>query len=493
MSGVPNVAEGVAMARAAQLSWRRTSVESRLLIINSLRGQIARHCRSLAGAAASGSHPLHEVVLSEVLPLLEACVFLEENALEILEPYLPGNRGRPWWLGGVRSEIHREAFGVVSVISPSNYPLFLGGVQVLQALVAGNAVVWKPAPGGGPVAQRLAELGLNAGLPAGLLIVLEDTVEAGIALLKEPVDKVLFTGGFANGTKVLQALSSRAIPAVLELSGCDAVFVRADADVELVAKALRFGLTFNQSRTCLAPRRVFVERGRAAELESEIKKAFALIACRPSAEHSAGSFESLRAWRVEALNRGARVVYGDAANAAADIPYVFTDVPVDLVAALGDFFAPILCLIVVDSDAAALEAAAQCEYALGASVFSRDLNAAAEMAVEIGAGLVTVNDLIVPSADPRIPFGGSGRSGYGVTRGREGLLELTRIKVIQIRTGGSMAHLEPEEVSSELAIAMIQLTHGGGFWARLGGLLALIRSGLRVWLGTRKNLKNRDV
>ncbi|RFC45975.1 MAG: Acyl-CoA reductase [Verrucomicrobia bacterium] len=382
---------------------------------------------------------------------------------------------------------------MVSIISPSNYPLFLGGVQVLQALVAGNAVVWKPAPGGGAVAQRLAELGAEAGLPAGLLIVLEDTVEAGAALLKEPVDKVVFTGGFANGTKVLQALSQRAIPAVLELSGCDAVFVRGDADVTLVAKALRFGLTFNQSRTCLAPRRVFVERGRAAELESAIKDAFDSMNCRLFSTSSAGKSSALSLWRAEALRRGARIVYGDTANETSDAPYVLTDVPSDLMADLGDFFSPILCIIAVDSDAEALAAAAQCEYALGASVFSTDLGAASEMALKVRAGLVTVNDLIVPSADPRIPFGGSGRSGYGVTRGAEGLLELTRIKVLQVRNGGSMAHLEPEEVSADLAMAMIRLTHGNGIWARLTGVVSLIKSGVLAWREARKSLKNKNV
>lgn len=483
------VSDGVLRARGAQTAWRETPILARLEVVRRLRVRIASECLGLAAAVESNTHPLSEVLLSEVLPLLEAVRFLEKNAAAILRPLRLGKKGRPWWLGRVCSEVRREPFGVIAVISPSNYPLFLGGVQVLQALVAGNAVVWKPASGGAPVAGRLAQLAREAGLPEGILVVLPDTVEAGVLLLGEPIEKVVFTGGFENGTKVLEVLSKRAIPAVVELSGCDAVFVRADADLHLVAKALRFGLTFNQSRTCLAPRRVFVAGNLAQELEVILKRELSFVSEIQSANADAQWQGRCVKWVEEALMLGARLVHGEIKNGGIKFPCILANVPLQMQGSLGEFFAPILCITSVQSDDAALEAAARCEYALGAAVFSQDLQESVTMAGKIRAGLVSVNDLIVPSADPRIPFGGSGNSGYGVTRGAEGLLELSRIKVVQVRSGGPVQHLEAKKVDSNLAAALICLIHGGDLRARFRGLAEIFKLTAKMWIGSRKTAK----
>jgi len=483
------VSEGVARARVAQAAWHNTPLLTRLQVFRRLRVRIASECVGLAAAASSKAHPLSEVLLSEVLPLLEAVKFLEQNAESILRPLRLGKKGRPWWLGRVCSEIRREPFGVIAVISPSNYPLFLGGVQVLQALVVGNAAVWKPASGGAAVAGLMAQLAAEAGLPEGLLVVLPDTMEAGILLLEESLGKVVFTGGFQNGTKILEVLSKRAIPAIVELSGCDAVFVRADADLHLVAKALRFGLTFNQSRTCLAPRRVFVADNLAQELEVILKRELSFVAEIHNANEGVPRQASLVKWVEKALLQGARLVHGEIKNGDIKFPCVLANVPLQMQDSLAELFAPILCITSVESDDAALDAAARCEYALGAAVFSQDLQESVVMAGKIRAGLVSVNDLIVPSADPRIPFGGSGNSGYGVTRGAEGLLEMSRIKVLQVRSGGQVQHLEASEVDSNLAAALIRLTHGGDWRTRFRGLTEICKVTAKIWIGSRRTAK----
>ena len=170
----------------------------------------------------------------------------------------------------MRSEIHREPLGVVLIIGPGNYPLFLPGVQLIQALAAGNAVLLKPGIGGTPAAQALSKLVIRAGIDPQLVAVLAESREAAGCAIEAHPDKVLFTGSAATGEKILEQLAPHLIPATMELSGCDAVMVRADADLELVVRALVFGLRLNAGATCMSPKRVLVHRSIATELEGRL-------------------------------------------------------------------------------------------------------------------------------------------------------------------------------------------------------------------------------
>jgi acyl-CoA reductase-like NAD-dependent aldehyde dehydrogenase len=142
-----------------------------------------------------------------------------------------------------------------------------------------------------------------------------------------------------------------------------------------------------------------------------------------------------------------------------------------------DFFAPVVTLVAVDSDEQAIEAAFRCDFALGAAVFSRDEFAARMMAVRLPAGVVVVNDMIAPTADPRVPFGGRRRSGFGVTRGAEGLLEMTVPKVILKRAGRARPHFEPARAGDEkIFLAYLDANHGRSFFGRVAAWFRLFAS-----------------
>jgi acyl-CoA reductase-like NAD-dependent aldehyde dehydrogenase len=466
-------------ARKGSFIWSKSLLKNRLQLTKRFRHSLAEAASDLAKLAASDSHPVQEVLVSEVLPLLEACLFLERNATQLLQKNVLGSKHRPLWLSGVHTELRREPMGVVAVISPSNYPIFLGGTQVLQALVAGNAVLWKPAPGCAPAARGIAELLKFAGLPDDVLQILPDTTDAGKALASSPVDKVIFTGGGENGRGVLRALAERAIPAVVELSGCDAVFVRADADLQRTARALRFGVTLNAGKTCMAPRRVYVAQEVAGDLEIFLLKE--LIASHPSpllSDLPEAQVARLREMLSDAKIKGARFLHGGLnADGSISLPVIFTEANPSMRLFCEDIFFPVLGFMAVESDEAALRAASLCGFALGASIFSRDHQEAKRLAERIDAGLVSINDLIAPSADPRVPFGGRGESGYGVTRGAAGLLELTRIKVIQTREGRVTPHLDSETPQPKLIAAAIRLLHSGTWKKRLSALVDLVGFG----------------
>jgi aldehyde dehydrogenase (NAD+) len=305
----------------------------------------------------------------------------------------------------------------VLVIAPASYPVLLPGVQTVQALAAGNAVLWKPGRGGSAAARVVSEIAAAAGLPDGVLTILSEEPEAAREAIASGVDKVLLTGSAETGREVLGELSGRLIPATLELSGDDPLFVLPGADLDRVARAVRFGQTLNGGATCIAPRRILVLGDQISALQ-------------------------------ERLGPG---------------------IPVTAFSTAGE----------------ALAEAARSPYALGASVFGPETEAVA-LAARIRAGVVVVNDVIVPTADPRLPFGGRGESGFGVTRGAEGLLELTVPKVIAVRRARRLFHLEaPDPQDGDLFLSYLTLAHAGGFGARLRGAAALLRALARRGRGAR--------
>ncbi len=405
-------------SRSRGSSWELTSIRERLRVIRSVRQLIAENADALAHAAAQvGARPLEEKLVSEVLPLADACRWLEGNASSVLAPRSFGRRGRPFWMRDVTFEVQRQPLGKVLVIGPGNYPLFLPAVQALHALVAGNTALIKPAPRTTEVAVAFARLANEAGIGAELLTVLPESVEAVRDVLEDGVDKVIFTGSSLNGRDLLGNLATTNTPAVMELSGEDAVIVLDDADLDLVVRAIRFGMNLNGGETCIAPRRLIVVETVADELSSLF-----LASCAP--------YPPIERARDE-------------------------------------------------KDAVARVNKAEC--ALGASIFSRDIAKAQALATRIHTGFVIINDLIVPTADPRMPFGGVKASGFGSTRGAEGLLEMTSPHVVAVRRGSSRPHFdETKSDDARLFSAYIRAAHGrwrfSARWDLLSALIKRIRT-----------------
>ena len=455
----------LADVRSAGQAWAALGVTARLAVIGRLRRSIA--CDPAVLAATVARNPA-DTLVAEVLPLAEAARFLLRRAPALLAPRrLRG--GRPLWLFGVRTSIHREAFGAVLILAPGNYPLFLPGAQALQALAAGNAVCVKPAPGCEAPMQALADLLRQAGLPAGVFHVLP--ADFGEAAVRMGFDHIVLTGSAETGQRVLAAAANTLTPTVMELSGSDAVLVLPGADLELVASCLAYGLRLNGGATCIAPRRVFVTEPDAAALEAKL---LARLPAIPPTVVPPGVAGRLSALVRQAVADGARL-----ASEGEGRPTVVAAARPGMTLLGEDVFAPWLALVPVASPEAALAAAADCPYALGASVFGPP-GAAQAMARRVRAGSVCVNDLIVPTADPRLPFGGRGRSGFGTTRGAEGLLSMTVVKTVSERRGRLRPHLAPATDSdADTFAAMTALLHGDRRtrWRALRAILARGRSG----------------
>ncbi len=467
--------------RSVQRQWASTPVGARVRVLRAVEGV-------LAGAAARLVDALPETLArtradsyaSEVLPLLAACRFLVRSAEAVLKPRRLGRKGLPFWLGGVETAVHRVPFGTVLVIGPANYPLFLPGVQTRQALAAGNAVVWKPGAGGRAVAEVFAAAVARAGLPAGLLRVTEESVAAAEEQIRAGVDKIVFTGSGAAGRAVLKLAAESATPVVAELSGCDAVMVLPSADRTLVLDALCFGMRLNGSATCMAPRRLLLVGAGHDRLLGELSARFAAmegVALAPRTR------DQVRALVRDAVAGGA-MVCGDP-EAARMKPVLVLQGRAEMHVAQADVFAPVLTVLQVRDVDEAVAVDGMCPFGLTAAVFGEAREAEA-LGERLEVGTVLVNDLIVPTADPRMSFGGRRGSGFGTTRGVEGLLEMTAVKTVAVRRSGggkqaSKRQYEPTGEAQEALFAGVAgMSYGGTMRDRVAGLRRMLAAAQRI-------------
>jgi aldehyde dehydrogenase (NAD+) len=244
-----------------------------------------------------------------------------------------------------------------------------------------------------------------------------------------------------------------------------------DANLDQVVLALQFALGLNRGRTCIAPRRVFAQGDAAQELRARLEEL-------PRPERRVDLPARTRAELEQCLDQGARILAGDWDSATGSISYplILEGVADSSSFWREDHFAPIALFAAVEDAEEALERDQACPVALGSSLYSRDVRAAQAWAMRLPAQVITINDTIVPTADPRLPFGGSRNSGFGVTRGEEGLLEMTTPKVV-IRRGASSRtrHLNPPSPVDEASMrALLQATHGPTFIARIRALQELV-------------------
>jgi aldehyde dehydrogenase (NAD+) len=402
----------------------------------------------------------------------------------------------------------------VLIIGTWNYPLFLTGSQLLHALAAGNAVVLKPAPGAEKVTRLLVDLLLQAGLPADLVVVLDSSPQSAKLAAEIGVDKVVMTGSSQSGRAVLKQLAETLTPSVMELSGCDAVYVLPGADMHRVCDLLLFGLRLNGGATCMAPRRVFLPKKSTEVFHRLLLQRLNAGKQRNwTARVSKRTYEKMRLGVEDAIDRGASVfsrggfTEDSAANGTSqDMPrpsdktsttgeeemvdcghMVLTNVNTSMQICSMDVFAPLIMIVPVDDWSDALRADSRCPYALTVSVFGPTEDAL-RIVKFISAGVITIKDLIVPTADPQLPIGGRGESGFGVTRGSEGLLEMTCPKVVSVRLGSWLPHTKLPEPSDEALLdGLLQFNHANGWMKKWKGLLQTIKAAMSQQKGKRSD------
>lgn len=434
---VDQLAQAIQQCREAQFRWAQLPVRARLKPVRAFHRALLNEVDAFCDAIREDiDKPAQQTIAGELLPLADLCKFLQQHAISLLKPGRIGQR--PLWLVPQRDVVHRRPRGIVGIIGTWNYPYYLNGIQILEALTAGNGVVWKPSEVAPRAAAVLTQILRKAGYPKHLFQVMEPSREGGPALVEADINHLVFTGSASTGKVIARRLGERLISSSLELSGCDACFVMGDVDTQFVANALWFGATLNSGQTCLATRRAFIDRSVYSSLVEKLKA----LAARAEPMKLALDSQVEQAQRLiqDAVARGA-TQYPEVPQSSNSVqPTLLLDATAQMQFCQDACFAPVLALIPVDSMTEAVALDKACPYALGASIFCADLDEGERLATSLEAGAISINDVIAPTAHPMTPFGGHRQSGWGVTQGAEGLIEMTVPQVVSRKSGTFRPH-----------------------------------------------------
>jgi aldehyde dehydrogenase (NAD+) len=468
----------------AQRIWRDMPIQKRSRIAANVAHLLAEDCDRWLERLASPLRTDPIVSLAgEILPLADAAAWLSKQAAGVLADRQASFWQRPWWMGRMSARTSRVPWGRVLILGAWNYPLLLMGVQSLQALVAGNSVLLKPPPGGDLVAQAWKDLLAVAGFPSDTILILDtDPAEAQEAM-RQGVEHVVLTGSSATGRKVLEQLAPRLTPATLELSGCDTCVVWEDADLNRAVSALVYSLRFNASCTCMAIRRVLCHQkiypSLIEQLEQRLKCLDPIPVLPSSLRHLKQPWEDALALGAKTLGGGVFPELSEGSNVVSTRPLVLIDCPQPSPTDHLDVFAPWLAISRVDSIERLKECWGASSYGLTSVVFGgRTIPGGLKSHRQVGT--ILLDDLFVPTADPQLAFGGVGESGYGVTRGVEGLIGMTRPQVVAKRLGRWLPHLDSKKGEELDILKGILLGRHSVTWRkRLEGWKRLAEAGKR--------------
>ena len=438
-----DVDEAVQSARQAFDSgiWSECPLSQRKAVLRKLAALMLEHCEELA--------LLESVSMGK--PVLDACHIDIPGAAHVIDWYAESidkiydevAPTRP----GTLATITREPVGVVAAIVPWNFPLDIAAWKIGPALAAGNSVILKPSENSPFTALKMAELALEAGLPAGVLNVVTGLgIEAGAALgLHQDVDVITFTGSTAVGKAFMEYSGQSNLKQVwLECGGKSANIIFSNCqDLDLAAEKAAFGICFNQGEVCSANSRLLVERSiYAVFMEKLLNKLKSWQPAHPldpeskmGAMVSAAHKDKVLSFIDTAIAQGGRLLAGGTSVEIEKVtnyiaPTVIDVGNEDLTLWQDEVFGPVLAVKVFDNEAEAIELANNHIYALAASVWSDDLNQAHRVARKLNAGTVSVNT--VDALDVTVPFGGNRQSGFGRDLSLHAFDKFTKLKTTWI-------------------------------------------------------------
>jgi acyl-CoA reductase-like NAD-dependent aldehyde dehydrogenase len=440
LSSLPAILE---RARAAQKQWSSRPLRERCAQLQLLRDVILESREQIAGViAAETGKPRSEAIFAEILVALDTADFLARWAPRWLRPErVPHHnialKAKSGWL-------EYEPYGVIAVISPWNFPFSIPLLQLIPALVAGNAALLKPSEITPWTGALVGELITRAGFPKDLVHILQGPGEIGAAIIEAAPDKVIFTGSVTTGRRIAEACGRKLIPAVLELGGKDAMIVLADADLESASSAAVWGSFTNCGQACLSVERIYVEQSIAARFIDLCLQKTKKLRLGPASDLDAEvgpmihlrQLEKVEAQLHDALARGAEILTG--ANRRPDLgvnflePTLITRVNHSMALMREETFGPVLAIHPVASSDEALALANDSPYALGGSIWTSDTRRGKELASRLRAGSVMINDVASYYAIAEAPHGGRGASGWGRTHSRLGLQEVVHVKYVDL-------------------------------------------------------------
>ncbi|MFN8574006.1 MAG: aldehyde dehydrogenase family protein [Gemmatimonadaceae bacterium] len=485
--GADEVATLVARARQASGAWRATDVSERVARIEAFRRALYRRRHEVAATISrENGKPVAEALAAEVGVVLDMARFVSRHTPRLLTPDWFTPESLALWRKRVR--IGHDPYGVIAVISPWNYPFMLPAGIALAAVATGNTVVLKPSEFTPASGELLAELFGDAGVPSGVFSVAQGAGPTGAALVASEVDKVFFTGSVNTGRRVAVACAERFTPCVLELGGSDAAIVLDDADIDHAASGIVWGRFANAGQTCVAPKRIFVERGVYPAFVAALQERIAKLRVRTDSDSEYDVGPLIRPLQREALEGQLRdaVAQGATSSAPSALGGLARAFPPTLLTGVADqarvlteeTFGPLLPVVEVVDESDAVARANASMFGLSASVWSRNRTRAIRIAQQLHSGTVMINDAAAVAGIADVPHGGVKASGTGRSHGLAGLEECVRTHtVIDDRFAGWRQAWWFGYSSSSVANldGYLRLAHGDSVLERLRGIAGTLR------------------
>ncbi len=429
-----DIFECIETSYKSYLVWRKTSFESRGKLMLNLAALLRKKKDEYAALIAREMGKPVAAGQAE----LEKCALVCEHYAVFTETYLSPRMIKT---EHKKSMVCYQPLGVILGIMPWNFPFWQVFRFAVPTLMAGNTAILKHASISVGTGNAIAALFLQAGFPVGIfqhLIMDKNSVSDVIS--HEKIAAVTLTGSEQAGKTVAAQAGQHLKKVMLELGGSDPYLVLADADIQLAARCIVDSRLNNCGQVCIAAKRVLVVAEILEQLVDEIQLQMAcykigdpldmITNLGPMAREDLRT--TLHQQVLDSIAKGARLCLGGMIPNTPGFyypPTLLTHVSPGMPAFDEELFGPVISVIGVQDEAEAISLANQTHYGLGAAVFTRDIARGEHIAVhDIEAGVCFVNAIV--ASDPRMPFGGIKKSGFGRELSREGILEFVNVKTV---------------------------------------------------------------
>jgi acyl-CoA reductase-like NAD-dependent aldehyde dehydrogenase len=431
-----SVAHKAQRARAAQPAWARTPLAERVACIERFRAGIVRDLPQLAEVMTRETGKPIKMSRNELNGLLARLDFFVGMVAPVTEPETVYDEN------DMIERIEHAPLGVVANISAWNYPWFVGCNVIVPALLTGNAVLYKPSEYATLTGLEIARLLHEAGVPQDVFLPVVGVGAVGAALLAQKIDGLFFTGSYATGARIAQAVGSRFIKLQLELGGKDPTYVCDDVDVKTAAESLADGAMYNTGQSCCSVERIYVhEKVHDAFVAHFVETVKCYPVGDPMSENTyigaitrAPQLDVLDAQVADAKKKGARLLAGGHRLGGPGnwyAPTVFANVDHTMELMREESFGPIIGIQKVASDDEAVRLMNDTRYGLTAGVYTPDRQRAERILAQVNAGSLYWN--CCDRVSPRLPWSGYGDSGVGVTLSTYGIETFTRPRAWHLR------------------------------------------------------------
>ena len=337
----------------------------------------------------------------------------------------------------LRETITHEPLGTIGNISAWNYPYFVGSNVFVPALLAGNAILYKPSEYASLTGLAIRDLLIEAGVPADIFVPVIGDGRAGTELLRQQLDGVFFTGSYATGKKIAEAVAGRMIKVQMELGGKDPVYVCDDVDVPKVAAAVADGAFYNNGQSCCAVERIYVHRRIAQPFIEAFVATVKGFAIGDPADPKTYIGPLTRKEQIgvlerqvaDAVHKGAKILTGGTRLDRKGYyfqPTTLVNVDHTMEVMKEESFGPIIGIQEVDNDQQAQALMNDTDYGLTAAVYSQNEDRAQKILGGVHAGTAYWN--CCDRVSPRLPWSGRGHSGIGTTLSTYGILTFAQPK-----------------------------------------------------------------